>query len=267
MTRVAKQWLGSRGLGSTNMQVTAALSTGESVEDAIWAAHLPDHLGVDRMLYLARQTRRDLSREQVKRELAGCETCQRVDPALRSESIALTGSLPVEGNWQRVAIDVTHYDGRLFMSMVECGPSRLAIWRRLQSESAEKIVAQLRSVVIERGPFEELLLDNSMTFRSASVEEFADEWGISLRFRAAYAPSGNRIVEKNHRTIKKIAERGGIFPEEATFWYNVTPRKDADEGLVPSNVLFRYPWRVPFNINTPEAGVCGDCNFAIGDEV
>ncbi|KAF6023195.1 hypothetical protein EB796_018494 [Bugula neritina] len=42
---------------------------------------------------------------------------------------------------------------------------------------------------------------------------------------------------------------------------------DADESSVPSNVLFRYPWRVPFDINTPEAGACGDCNFAIGDEV
>jgi len=68
MTRVAKQWLGSRGLGSTDMQVTAALSTGESVEDAIWAVHLPHQLGVDVILYLARQICSDLSREQVKRE-------------------------------------------------------------------------------------------------------------------------------------------------------------------------------------------------------
>jgi len=60
-------------------------------------------------------------------------------------------------------------------------------------------------------------MDNSMAFRSAAVEQFADEWGISLRFRAAYAPSANGIVERNHRTIKRIAERGGITPEEATF--------------------------------------------------
>jgi len=118
---------------------------------------------------------------------------------------------------------VNHYDGRLFLSMVDCGPSRFAIWRRFQSESAEKIVAKLRSVVIERGPCEELLLDNSMTFRSASVEEFADEWGISLRFRAAYALRGNGNVERNHRTIKRIAESGVISSEEAIFWYNVTP--------------------------------------------
>ena len=80
------------------------------------------------------------------------------------------------------------------------------------------IIAQLSSVVIERGPCDELLLDNSAAFRSAMVAQFADEWGIALRFRAAYAPGGNGIVERNHRTIKRIAERGGITPEEATFW-------------------------------------------------
>ena len=48
------------------------------------------------------------------------------------------------------------------------------------------VIAQLRSVVIERGPCDELLLDNSTAFRSAMVAQFADEWGIALRFQAAY---------------------------------------------------------------------------------
>ena len=97
----------------------------------------------------------------------------------------------------------------LFLSMVDCGPSRFAIWRRLQTESADNIIAQLRSVVTERGPCDKLLMDNSTAFRSAALEEFANECWITLRFRAAYAPSGNGIVERNHRTIKRIAERGG----------------------------------------------------------
>ena len=136
--------------------------------------------------------------------------------------------------------------------MHDCGPSRFAIWRRLQTESADNIIAQLRSVVTERGLCDELLMDNSMAFRSAALEEFANEWGITLRFSATCALCGNGIVERNHRTIKRIAERGRITPEEATFWYNVTPRKDAEEGSVPSNVLFNYQWRVPFDVNTRE---------------
>jgi len=149
--------------------VTAALATGESIEDEVWAAHLPHYLGIDRTLYLAKQIREDLSQEQLKSKLTGCEACQRIDPALRSENFVPTGSLFVEGNWHRVAIDVTHYEGRLFLSMVDCGPSRFAIWRRLQTESADNIVAQLRSIVVERGPCYEFLMNSSMAFRSAAI--------------------------------------------------------------------------------------------------
>ncbi|XP_067949793.1 uncharacterized protein [Watersipora subatra] len=268
MTRVPKKWLGHRGMSGCEAEsMAAAIFTGETLGDAVWAAHLPHHLGVERTLYLAQQVRSDLTREQVKRELAGCEACQRVDPAPRGENLVETGSLAVEGNWCRVAIDVTHYGGQVFLSMVDCGPSRFAIWCRLPSETAAHIVAQLRTIVIERGPCDELLMDNSMAFSSATVAQFADEWGISLRFRAAYAPSGNGIVERNHRTIKRIAERGRISPEEATFWYNVTPRKGTDGGSVPSNNLYRYAWRVPFDVNLRGLDEVSQGKFAVGDEV
>ncbi|XP_067940503.1 uncharacterized protein [Watersipora subatra] len=218
MTRVPKKWLGHRGMsGGEAESMAAAIFTGKTFGDAVWAAHLPHQLGVKRTLYFAQQVHSDLTRERVKRELAGCEACQCVDPAPRGENLVETGSLAVEGNWCRVAIDVTHYGSQVFLSMVDCGPSRFAIWRRLPSETAAHIVAQLRTIVIERGPCDELLMDNSMAFRSATVAQFADEWGISLRFRAAYAPSGNGIVERNHRAIKRIAEWGRISPKEATF--------------------------------------------------
>ena len=134
MSRLPKAWLRHREVCQFDAEVTAALSTGESVEDAIWAAHLPHHLGIDRTLYIAKRIESDLSREQVKLELAGCQACQRVDPALRSENFVAKGSLSVEGNWHKVAIDVTHYEGRLFLSMVDYEPFRFAIWRRLQSQ-------------------------------------------------------------------------------------------------------------------------------------
>ena len=90
------------------------------------------------------------------------------------------GDLAVEDNWTQVAVDMTHYDNQLFLSMVDCGPSRFAIWLRLQTKSAANIVAQLRSVVIERGPYKELLMDNSTAFRLAAVERFADKWRTSM---------------------------------------------------------------------------------------
>ena len=212
MTRVPKRWFGYRETSEEAVSVVAAIATGEGPEDAIWAAHLPQDLGLDRTLFLARQIDCNLTHQQVKQELAGCEACQRIDPALRGENMVPTGDLSVDSNWFRVAVDVTHFNGQLYLSIVDCGPSRVEIWRRLQTESVMNVIAQLRSVVIEQGPCDELLLDNSTAFRSAMAAQFADEWGIALRFWAAYTPGGNGIVERNHRTIKRIAERGGITP-------------------------------------------------------
>lgn len=269
LSRVSKNWLSyhkSEDFDAVGT-VSAALSTGETLEDAIWAAHLPHHFGVDRTFYLVKQIRSDLTRDQVKREIAGCEECLRIDPARRAENLVERGNLAVMGNWQRVAADVTHYNDVQFLSLVDCGPSRFAIWRRLPNESAATIVTNLRQVVIEHGPFAELLLDNSTAFRSAAVRQFADDWGISLRFRAAYAPSGNGIVERNHRTIKRIAARGRVTPELATFWYNVTPRSGVDENSVPSRKLFKYPWRVPYDVNQQVVDESKNCAFSVGDRV
>ena len=55
MTRVSKRWLGYRETGEEAVSVVAAIATGEGPGDAIWAAHLPHHLGIDRTLFLARQ--------------------------------------------------------------------------------------------------------------------------------------------------------------------------------------------------------------------
>ena len=68
----------------------------------------------------------------MKQDLAGCEACQRIDPALQGENMVPTGDLSVDSNWCRVAVDVIHFNGQVYLSMVDCGPSRVAIWRRLQ---------------------------------------------------------------------------------------------------------------------------------------
>ena len=98
------------------------------------------------------------------------------------------------------------------------------------------------------------------------VAQFADKWGIALRFQAAYTPGGNGNVERNHWTIKRIAERGGSTPEKATFWYNVTPRKGTEESSVPSTLLFWYHWRVPFDVNLCTEDEDVESSFSVGDE-
>ncbi|KAF2353137.1 Reverse transcriptase domain [Trinorchestia longiramus] len=71
------------------------------------------------------------------------------------------------------------------------------------------------------------------------------EQNVERVFRAAYRPAGNGLVERNHRTVKAIVERGRISPIEAVYWYNSTPRSGQDELSVPECSVYKYEWRYP----------------------
>ena len=53
------------------------------------------------------------------------------------------------------------------------------------------------------------------------------------------------IVERHHRTIKAMAERGGITPQLAVFWYNFSPRSGQNAASVPHVAIYKYGWRHP----------------------
>ena len=53
----------------------------------------------------------------------------------------------------------------------------------------------------------EILTNNDIAFTSKDFGEFARNWDVHLRFRCAYSPSGNGIVERSHRTVKTIKAR------------------------------------------------------------
>ena len=143
----------------------------------------------------------------------------------------------------------------------------------MSSESASVVVAVLQSIFIEFGPPLEVLLDNSATFRSDEVKQLFEKWAVRARFRCAYRASGNGIVERVHRTVKRVAARSGISPKEATFWYNLAPVDGVSESA-PSTVLFssNYRWRNPSS-GVAEISLCssggggGDDHgpFCVGD--
>lgn len=220
------------------------------------------HMGVDRTLFVARRVDPTVTREKVRQVVRECDRCQVIDPAPRVHE---PGSLRVENDWKRLAVDVTHYRHQLYLSMVDCGPGRVAIWRELRAENAEEIARILNEIFLERGPVEEVLMDNSTAFRSRVMKEMLDKWNVSRYFRAAYRPSGNGIVERHHRTIKALAERGQITPMEAVFWYNLAPRSGLDGATVPQRAVFCYEWRHPSKIPTAEKK--DTANINIGEEV
>ena len=203
--------------------------------------HASGHPGVRRTLYFARRANKLTTRRVAQAVVSACQTCRSIDPAPEKWR---RGQLDVETSWERVAIDVTHHGGRLYLTVVDCGPSRFAIWRPLRYENATYVVAELEAIFLERGPPSEILLDNATAFRGRVFRAFAKNWGVAVRYRAAHVPSGNGVVERNHRSVKVIAARAKCGVAEAVYRYNTTPKDDATGATTPASMVYRYDVRV-----------------------
>ncbi|GFN98851.1 Pol polyprotein [Plakobranchus ocellatus] len=191
LTRVRKNWL---------RDDVVLPSCAISVAD-LRSLHEQHHFGVERTWYLAKQVDAAVSKKEVKKVVRECERCQAIDPAsVRHEP----GELGVDTDWTRLAIDVTHYAGLPYLTIVDCGPGRFAIWRALRNETATSICKELDQVFCERGPVDELLMDNATAFRSEEMSVLLEKWNTHPIYRAAYRASGNGIVERHHRTIKSL---------------------------------------------------------------
>ena len=241
LTRVPQRWLRAlaEGGSAAPSPYRCGLAATESELDAVIARIHQEsgHPGVRRTLYFVKRVHPGVTKKQVRGVVSTCEVCRSIDPAPVKWR---PGKLEVETVWSRVGMDITHYQGRSYLSLVDCGPSRFTLWRPLRTETSSAVIEHLESVFMERGAPEELLLDNDTAFRSRMFEDFAHRWGVTLRFRCAYAASGNGITERCHRSVKVIAARTRCTIAEAVFLYNVTPRDDKASDTAPANMLYKY---------------------------
>ncbi len=244
LTRVSQAWLRSK-----------------QPSEVLTKLHKQHHFGVRRSLYFSQQLDPSVSYADVEAVVRACPDCASVDPApIQWEN----GEIGVTDNWQRLATDVTHYGRERFLTIIDCGPSRFAIWRRIISEDATVVVAVFEQVFHERGPPAELLMDNGATFKSAAMGDLCKRWGVRQRFRCAYRPSGNGIIERNHRTIKSLAARTGKSPLDMLFWYNSAP---LENNIVPSEAVYTYQWRNPMLLNNIDDENILDSTYTVGDAV
>ncbi|XP_067949646.1 uncharacterized protein [Watersipora subatra] len=162
LTRVNKKWL--KPLVSC---VGIAAEEVSSIDEEMYNMHQVHHLGVDKMSYLANQRFGDrASKDVIERVVKECQICKQIDPSpVRWER----GNLEVEKVWHRLAVDITHVGRIPYLTILDCGPSRFAIWLKLRDETANSVIAQLVRIFEERGPPQELLSDNGPCFRSAVV--------------------------------------------------------------------------------------------------
>ena len=152
------------------------------------------------------------------------------------------GELNVDEILDRVDMDITHVNGCHYLTLIACGSTRFAVWRRLRRQDTASVIEQLE--FWECGAPAEMLTDNDTAFRSGAFTRFAERRAMRGRFRCAYVASGNGIAERSHRSVKRIAARKCCTIAEAVYWYNVAPKDDVDSSTAPANKLYNYEVRV-----------------------
>ncbi|XP_065652813.1 uncharacterized protein LOC136080131 [Hydra vulgaris] len=192
-------------------------ATGIIQQKDIWKVLLIGHFGVDRTLQLCLRNNQNVSRKEISAVIASCNQCNSIDPySVKWKQ----GQLSVKQNWNRVALDVTHVGAELYLSMIDCGPSRYTVWRKLVTKTAAEIIGKLEEIFSSFGPPVCLLMDNE--FRLHKLTRFADEWDVDFEYRAAHRAQGNGIVERIQRTIKRTVARSRCSIALAILLYNET---------------------------------------------
>lgn len=80
-------------------------------------------------------------------------------------------------------MDICHIHNEHYLTLIDCGPTRYAIWRKLRRQDAICVIEQLESVFYERGAPRELLTDNAASFHSSTFHDFASRWGMAVRYQ------------------------------------------------------------------------------------
>lgn len=238
LTRVPEEWLRN----DNTAVAAAAVGEEDTMASRVASVHVrAGHPGIRRTLFFARrEVSRAVTRAEAREAVKQCDACRAIDPAPVKWP---HGSLGVPETWWRLAIDVTHYLGHAYLSIIDCGPSRFCLWRQLRRPDADTVADHLEQIFYERGSPVELLCDNDTVFRGRRLAALAARWSVSLRFRAAYAPSGNGIVERNHRTVKVIAARKRCSVAEAVHLYNVSPRDGTTVTDAPARGVYCHEVR------------------------
>ena len=162
LTRVPQKWYESMKKGDELAWPVCTTSMEEPDETAKIHPH-SRYPGVRRMCYLVRLTNPSVSTSVVRALVKRCQMCQSIDPT----SVKWRkGKLGVGSTWSRLAMDITHYGSQHFLTLINCGPSRFAVWRLLLCQDSASVICQLESVFYKQGPPEEIPTDNDTAFHS-----------------------------------------------------------------------------------------------------
>ena len=149
LTRVSQKWL-CKPNGCEMPTVAVCGGAIESLSDERFARIHEEtgHHGIKRTLYFSRKLSPTVTRKDVRRVVKACQVCQSIDPAPVKWA---KGELSVDEIWHRVGMEVTHVNGCHYLTLIYCGPTRFAVWRRLQRQYTDSVIQQLELLFFDRG--------------------------------------------------------------------------------------------------------------------
>ena len=144
MTWVPQRWLERMKSATEPVPLTCATRSNEMTCSQIMNVHESSgHPGIRRTVYFARRVCPAITKADVRSAIRACEQCQTIDPA----SVHSTkGGLAVKANWQRLGIDITHYNGKHFLTVTDCGPAGFTIWWPLPRQDSGNIIQRLEAL-------------------------------------------------------------------------------------------------------------------------
>lgn len=158
------------------------------------------HPGMTRMKMLARSyvwwPNMDSDIEQKVRT---CENCQRVQSSM--PRVPLHPWPLTERKWQRIHIDFAKQDAHTYFIIIDSYSKWIEVFF-MNSTTAEKTIAKLRTLFASYGLPEEVVSDNGPPYQSQEMKDFFIKNGIKfLNIPPGHAPS-NGAAERAVATVK-----------------------------------------------------------------
>ena len=120
--------------------------------------------------------------------------CASSDKPYRTYQAPLTPTPPLEGLWQKVAIDIMGpfktMNGKYVIVLVDY----FSKWCEVEF---------FQSVFVREGYPNHIVIDNGIQFTSHEIKDYFTEHGIEHSTTALYHPQGNGLVERMNRTIEE----------------------------------------------------------------
>ena len=143
LTRESQKWLGKPNGCEKPISAVCGGSIESLSDERIARIHEESgHHDIKRKVYFSRKLSPAVTRKDVRMVVKACQLCQSFDPApvkwIRGSSMLM-----------RSDTDVIHVNGCHYLTLIDFGPTRIAIWRRLQRQDTDRIIRHLKVVFFE----------------------------------------------------------------------------------------------------------------------